>query len=179
MKVIFKIVGIYAILQLIVCLCLIVFGVIFVYGFGINNEAVKSAKLLITVIGVVSILFLLLVPAALACSRYHLFATVFPNGESRLTLAMLIALAGCLFSLGMAALKAAPMIARILSGNLHLYELLFALASVATAYIIHLFLALIGIRIGLRMIKHHLVETAPVPSFKLLRFPMSARRPGK
>ena len=156
MKTIFKVVGVYAIFQLVVLLGLVVFGAVLVYGFGINGEVVKSMRPSIMAIGVVSTLVLLLVPVVLAGLRFHRFSNIFPNGESRLTLAMLIALVGCLFPLPMAALEAGPLIARLVSGNLPMYMLLFALVSVATTYMALFFIALIGIRIGLRLTKSRL-----------------------
>lgn len=149
----FKVVGVHAVAQSILIICIAAVVAISVYLFGISSETIKSFNPLVLVICGLFTVALLLIPVKLAVSRYHNFSRILPNGEARLTLAMLIALFSCCLLFLLIALLAPALIGRLVSGDVHAYELLFALSSMGAIYMINFIIAVIGIRMALRRTK--------------------------
>jgi hypothetical protein len=159
MRPISKVVAVYAVSQLGFLLCLVIACALLVYGSGSVEAAFKAlSPLLVKIMVTVTYVAIFISPMTLAGARFYRFSNVVPNGEARLTAAMLMALVASCYPLAIAAPFAAAWIGRLVPGNLFAWELPSALATIAANYALNVIFALTGIRIGLRLTKRRFAQ---------------------
>jgi len=148
MKAISKAAIVYA-LALVACAIvniLLGFIVYRIAGFGHKIETNLFSGALL---GMVAFAFFL-IPSSVTGATFHKFSNIFPDGESRLTIYMVIALVGFLFCLLTGVVSTAGNIKRLMAGELQWAHIIILMSFLAAAYALNLLFAALGFGIGLR-----------------------------
>jgi hypothetical protein len=120
-----------------------------VYKIAGFDQKIEATLFTVALMCIVVFVFLL-VPSGVTGAIFHKFTNIFPDGESRLTLYMVMALVGFIFCLLTGIVSTGGNINRLLAGQLQLAHVFFLFAFLAAAYALNLFFAALGFSIGLR-----------------------------
>lgn len=147
-NVLFKVAGIYVIALLLWTLFNSAIGYFFA-PFVTYGQSLSSANSKLVLLIPVGLIYYLLVPYVIAGLFFHRYTSNYPDSETRLTLNMLLALAGFLLLSILGIIEISGNYGRLIKDHLDLANILFVLVFLAASYAMNLLLASIGLTIGL------------------------------